>query len=109
MEDFANEKAMQRFVLACQTTFTRLRDDYVEIQDDVSEGWTSSNTLAYIGLGMLAPSKPTKLPVGARDELANKSFAELYDISKLLRKMTDMEQTRPRYYDLAGNVRVDLC
>ena len=60
LEDFVNQAIIRDFVEAFGALMAKVRDGYVVIQDDIAEGWTLSNTLAYIGLGMLAPAKPTK-------------------------------------------------
>ena len=95
LEDFANEVAIQRFVLAYQTTLSHSRDLYVAIQDDVAEGWTLSSTLAYIGLGVLAPSKPTKPTAKISNEEAKKDFGDLYDISKSFIYASLLTNSRP--------------
>ena len=61
-EDFSDESIILRIVKAFGTSMSRSRNRYVAIQEDVAEGWTLSNTLSYIGLGVLAPTKAT-LPV----------------------------------------------
>ena len=37
---------------------SKCRDQYVALQEDIAEGWTLSSTLNYIGLGVLAPTRP---------------------------------------------------
>ncbi|KAL7892650.1 DUF1741 domain-containing protein [Trichoderma sp. SZMC 28014] len=64
LNDFVNEAVIQKVVRcignACQT----LRSDYVDIQEDLPEGWTLSSTLNMIGLGVISPGpKPEKKPV----------------------------------------------
>lgn len=39
------------------------RGKYVDIQDDIPEGWSISNTLNMIGLGAIAPGARPKTPV----------------------------------------------
>ncbi|KAL8883203.1 MAG: hypothetical protein Q9192_007361 [Flavoplaca navasiana] len=56
-EDFVNEAAIQKIVQGLGTVYSNSRDHYVAIQEDIEEGWTLSNTLKYIGLGVLAPSR----------------------------------------------------
>ncbi|KAL8838250.1 MAG: hypothetical protein Q9176_005179 [Flavoplaca citrina] len=56
-EDCVNEAAIQKIVQGLGTGYSSSRDHYVAIQEDIEEGWTLSNTLKYIGLGVLAPSR----------------------------------------------------
>ncbi|KAL8662540.1 MAG: hypothetical protein Q9168_008241 [Polycauliona sp. 1 TL-2023] len=56
-EDLVNERAIQKIILGLGAICSRSRDHYVVIQEDTEEGWTLSNTLKYIGLGVLAPSR----------------------------------------------------
>ncbi|KAL8802772.1 MAG: hypothetical protein Q9182_003607 [Xanthomendoza sp. 2 TL-2023] len=56
-EDFVHETAIQKIILGFGAVCARSRDYYVAIQEDIEEGWTLSNTLKYIGLGALAPSR----------------------------------------------------
>ncbi|KAI4227218.1 MAG: hypothetical protein L6R36_002595 [Xanthoria steineri] len=69
-EDFVNNAAIQKIILAIGSVCSRSRDLYVAIQEDIEEGWTLSNTLKYIGLGVLAPSRsstPTRNAPGIND------------------------------------------
>lgn len=69
-EDFVNNAAIQKIILAIGSVCSRSRDLYVAIQEDIEEGWTLSNTLKYIGLGVLAPSRsstPTRIAPGIDD------------------------------------------
>ncbi|KAG6042136.1 hypothetical protein E4U41_004940 [Claviceps citrina] len=62
--DFVNEAAIQKIVQCVGYTCQALRLDYLDIQDDLPEGWTLSNTLNLIGLGvMMRGPKPEKKPV----------------------------------------------
>ncbi|KAL8765178.1 MAG: hypothetical protein Q9209_007677 [Squamulea sp. 1 TL-2023] len=56
-EDFVNGTAIQKLIVGFGSVCSRSRDYYVAIQEDIEEGWTLSNTLKYIGLGVLAPSR----------------------------------------------------
>ncbi|KAL8851686.1 MAG: hypothetical protein Q9221_003417 [Calogaya cf. arnoldii] len=58
-EDFVNDAAIQKIVVGLGSICSRSRNSYVAIQEDIEEGWTLSNTLKYIGLGVLAPSRPS--------------------------------------------------
>lgn len=77
LEDFVSEDTIVKIVQGLGATCSSARDHYVAIQEDVAEGWTLGNTLAYISFGVLAPPKGAKpLPHGA-DEL-KEGFAALY-------------------------------
>lgn len=59
----------------------RLRSQYVEVQEDLPEGWTLSSTFKMIGLGALAPgAKPAQKPVTYDPETAKKMFLKLYEL-----------------------------
>ena len=72
-----NESVIQLFVHALGLSFSHSRDFYVAIQEDIAEGWTLSNTLAYIGLGVLAPTKPVKQVLDINSNRARKDFGDL--------------------------------
>lgn len=74
-EDFADEAVIGKLVYVFGTSMSRSRDRYLAIQEDIAEGWTLSSTLAYIGLGVLAPSKPAK-PVPQATANFTKDFAD---------------------------------
>ncbi|KAI9717069.1 MAG: hypothetical protein M1812_005004 [Candelaria pacifica] len=59
LDDFVNEAAIQKIIVSVGTTCLLARTQYIAVQDDLPEGWTISNTLAYIGLGALAPRANT--------------------------------------------------
>ncbi|KAK2603964.1 hypothetical protein QQS21_003899 [Conoideocrella luteorostrata] len=62
--DFVNETTIQKIIHCVGYTCQALRLDYIDIQDDLPEGWTLSNTLNLIGLGLIIRgSKPEKKPV----------------------------------------------
>lgn len=64
LNDFVNEAVIQKIVQCVGNTCQEVRSQYLEIQDDLPEGWTFSNTLNMIGLGAIAPGpKPEKKPV----------------------------------------------
>ncbi|KAL8911312.1 MAG: hypothetical protein Q9172_007690 [Xanthocarpia lactea] len=69
-EDFVNDAATQKIILGLGSVCSLSRDHYVALQEDVGEGWTLSNTLKYIGLGVLASSRsstPTRNAPSADD------------------------------------------
>lgn len=62
--DFVNEDTIQKIVQSTGRACQRLRQQFVDVQDDIPEGWTLSNTLNMIGLGAIAPGgKPPAKPV----------------------------------------------
>ncbi|KAI9804810.1 MAG: hypothetical protein M1825_001178 [Sarcosagium campestre] len=76
LDDFVNEGTIQHIVRAVRDTCVSTRDRYIEIQDDLPEGWTFTNTMSYIGLGVLTPgSKP--IVVAPSPEAAKALFAAL--------------------------------
>ncbi|KAI9799259.1 MAG: hypothetical protein M1833_004137 [Piccolia ochrophora] len=76
LDDFVNEGAIQRIVRAVGVTCGRARDRYVEIQDDVPEGWTLNSTLSYLGLGALTQTTKAA-PAAPSPEEAKTLFAAL--------------------------------
>ncbi|OAA56441.1 hypothetical protein ISF_07509 [Cordyceps fumosorosea ARSEF 2679] len=77
LNDFINEGAMTTIVdcigMACQV----IRTDYVNVQDDLPEGWTFTNALGMLGLGAIAPgAKQEKKPVYDA-ETAKQMFTKL--------------------------------
>ncbi|KFA67086.1 hypothetical protein S40285_03016 [Stachybotrys chlorohalonatus IBT 40285] len=64
LNDFVNESTIQKVVRCIGLTCQALRSDYIDIQEDMPEGWTFSSTLNMIGLGAIAPGpRPEKKPV----------------------------------------------
>ena len=57
LEDFVNESAIQKIAQGIGSACSQSRNFYVAIQEDVAEGWTVGSTLAYMGLGVLAPGR----------------------------------------------------
>ncbi|PGH36841.1 hypothetical protein GX50_00298 [[Emmonsia] crescens] len=57
LDDFVNESTIQKIVNGAGATCTALRNGYVAVQDDLPEGWNLSSTLAFFGLGVLAPGR----------------------------------------------------
>jgi hypothetical protein len=77
LNDFVNERVIQGIVRSIGQTCQRLRDQYIEVQEDLPEGWTLAGTLNKIGLGAIAPGgKPPPKPVYDA-ETAKKMFADL--------------------------------
>ncbi|UNI19775.1 hypothetical protein JDV02_005932 [Purpureocillium takamizusanense] len=64
LNDFVNESTIQRIIECVGYTCQALRADYIDIQDDLPEGWTFSSALNMIGLGAIVPGpKPERKPV----------------------------------------------
>ncbi|KAK0634441.1 hypothetical protein B0T17DRAFT_6613 [Bombardia bombarda] len=77
LNDFVNDGTIRKIIrsvgYACQT----MRAQYINVQDDLPEGWSLASTLSMIGLGVIAPGrKPAQKPVYDA-ETAKKMFAEL--------------------------------
>lgn len=77
LNDFVNEDTIQKIIKGVGHTCQKLRTQFVDVQEDIAEGWTLSSTLNMIGLGAIAPGvKPEKKPVYDADT-AKKMFSEL--------------------------------
>jgi hypothetical protein len=77
LNDFVNESTIQKVVRCIGLTCQALRSDYIDIQEDMPEGWTFSSTLNMIGLGAIAPGpRPEKKPVYDA-ETAKRMFTNL--------------------------------
>lgn len=77
LNDFVNEATIHKIIRCVGYTCQALRSDYVDIQDDLPEGWTLSSTLEMIGLGAIVRGpKPEKKPVYDA-ETAKQLFTEL--------------------------------
>ncbi|KAK3386409.1 hypothetical protein B0H63DRAFT_467739 [Podospora didyma] len=77
LNDFVNEEVIRKIIKSVGYTCQTLRREYVDVQDDLPEGWTLVSTLNMIGLGAIAPGgKPPQKPV-YDVEMAKKMFAEL--------------------------------
>ncbi|KJK82130.1 hypothetical protein H634G_02323 [Metarhizium anisopliae BRIP 53293] len=75
--DFVNEETIQKTIRCIGYTCQALRLDYIDVQDDLPEGWTFSNTLNLIGFGLIIRgSKPEKKPV-YDTETAKQLFSNL--------------------------------
>lgn len=107
LEDFVNESTIQKIIKGLGETCSTSRNRYVAIQEDVAEGWNLSSALSYIGLGILAPSKPTPAPV-TRPEESKEDFSDLsvstpnYQCIKLL----TTRKTRPECVRIARHLRL---
>ncbi len=84
LEDFVNEGAILKIVQGLGVACSKSRDHYVAIQEDIAEGWTLGNTLAYISFGVLAPAKGTR-PTAPKVDDMKEDFAILYYLLVLYR------------------------
>lgn len=76
LEDFVNESAIQKIAEGVGSACSQSSNAYIAIQEDVAEGWTVGSTLAYIGLGALAPSKGAA-PAQPKADDTKEGFATL--------------------------------
>ncbi|KAM3553482.1 hypothetical protein MY1884_006653 [Beauveria asiatica] len=77
LNDFINEGAITTIVTCIGAACQVLRTDYINVQDDLPEGWTFSNALGMLGLGAIAPGpKQEKKPVYDADT-AKQMFTKL--------------------------------
>lgn len=76
LEDFVNEGTIQKVIRSIGATCAASRSKYVEIQDDIPEGWSLSSTLGMFGLGAIAPGTKTTAPA-IDPEAAKEMFAIL--------------------------------
>lgn len=77
LNDFVNEDTIQKVIKSVGYTCQGLRDQFVNIQEDLPEAWTLTSTLAMIGLGAIAPGPKTDKKPVYDAETAKQMFAEL--------------------------------
>lgn len=76
LDDFVNEGTIQKIIRSVGATCSNLRTEYVDVQDDLPEGWSISSTLSMLGLSALAPAARPVSPA-IDPELAKEMFARL--------------------------------
>lgn len=77
LNDFINEGAISTIVNCIGIASQVIRADYIDVQDDLPEGWTFTNALGMLGLGAIAPgSKQEKKPIYDA-EIAKQMFTKL--------------------------------
>ncbi|KAM0665639.1 hypothetical protein ACQRIU_005900 [Beauveria bassiana] len=77
LNDFINEGAITTIVTCIGAACQVLRADYINVQDDLPEGWTVSNALGMLGLGAIVPGpKQEKKPFYDADT-AKQMFTKL--------------------------------
>jgi len=68
LDDFVNDTAIKKITLSVGAGCHLARDKYIAVQDDLPEGWNFGSTLAYVGLGALAPGSRPTAPVLSEEE-----------------------------------------
>ena len=114
LEDFVNESNIQKIVGGLGDTCTRVRSKYIAVQEDLPEGWNVSNTLSYIGLGVLAPVKAI-VPISATDD--SKEREEFAALSVLICNVpravltASLDQTPwpPSFFQHTTSLRLTSC
>ncbi|RYP17616.1 hypothetical protein DL765_004398 [Monosporascus sp. GIB2] len=77
LNDFVNEAAIQKVIRCIGQTCQRLRGQYVEILEDLPEGWSLAGTLNMIGLGAIVPGAKAKKKPTYDPEVAKQMFTQL--------------------------------
>jgi hypothetical protein len=77
LDDFVNDAIIKKIVFCIGSTCSSARDKYVEVLDDLPEAWSIGSTLAFVGLGALAPGRKPATPVLTPEEQKVK-FSALY-------------------------------
>lgn len=83
LNDFVNEAAIQKIIRCVGYTCRNLRGQYIDIIQDLPEGWSISNTLNMIGLGAIAPGAKANQKPAYDPEEAKQLFAKLYVLNSL--------------------------
>ncbi|KAI1381069.1 DUF1741-domain-containing protein [Hypoxylon crocopeplum] len=77
LNDFVNEAAIQKIIKCVGNTCRGLRGQYIDILQDLPEGWSIANTLNMIGLGAIAPGARANQKPSYDPEEAKQMFAKL--------------------------------
>ncbi|KAF2405010.1 DUF1741-domain-containing protein [Trichodelitschia bisporula] len=75
LDDFVNDATIKKVVTSIGATCILARDKYITVQEDLPEAWSLGSTLAYIGLGVLAPSSRPTTPVLTVEEMKSRFTA----------------------------------
>jgi hypothetical protein len=67
LDDFVNETTIKRIVKSIGLTCETARGHYVEVQDDLPEGWSIISTLSYLGLRAPAAGSRPQTPTLSAD------------------------------------------
>ncbi|KAI1434953.1 hypothetical protein GGR50DRAFT_356600 [Xylaria sp. CBS 124048] len=77
LNDFINEIAIQKVVRCVGQACNRLRGQYLDILEDLPEGWSLSHTLSLMGLSRIAPGAKANQKPNHDPEAAKQMFAKL--------------------------------
>ncbi|KAI1472123.1 DUF1741-domain-containing protein [Daldinia caldariorum] len=77
LNDFVNEATIRKIVRSVGHTCRVLRSQYVDILQDLPEGWSIANTLTMIGLGAITPGAKANQKPAYDPEVAKQMFAKL--------------------------------
>ncbi|KAI0454437.1 hypothetical protein F5B21DRAFT_514707 [Xylaria acuta] len=77
LNDFVNEATIQKIVRCVGQACRNLRGQYLDILEDLPEGWSLSHTLSMIGLGKITPGARANQKTNHDPEAAKQMFAEL--------------------------------
>lgn len=76
LEDFVNDATIRHIVEGMGQAFASMRDAYLLVQDDLSEGWGLSSPLSLFGLGNAPPSPKGTARTMSEQDLKN-AFSSL--------------------------------
>src|ERR1700712_1716082 len=77
LDDFVNEGIIQKIIRSVGSTCTTARGKYIDIQEDLPEGWSIGSTWVLFGLGAIAPGGSKPATPAIDPELAKEMFAKL--------------------------------
>ncbi|KAI1262308.1 hypothetical protein F5Y18DRAFT_155590 [Xylariaceae sp. FL1019] len=77
LNDFVNEAAIRKIVRCVGQTCRGLRTQYLEILDDLPEGWSITHAFSVMGLGKFAPGSKANQKPNYDPEIAKQMFAKL--------------------------------
>ncbi|KAI1751244.1 hypothetical protein F4782DRAFT_200320 [Xylaria castorea] len=77
LNDFVNEATIQKIVRCVGQNCRNLRGQYLDILEDLPEGWSLSHTLSMIGLGKITPGARANQKPNHDPEAAKQMFAKL--------------------------------
>ncbi|KAI0485608.1 hypothetical protein F4859DRAFT_388878 [Xylaria cf. heliscus] len=77
LNDFVNEATIQKIVRCVGQTCRNLRGQYLDILEDLPEGWSLSHTLSMMGLGKITPGARANQKPNHDPEAAKQMFAKL--------------------------------
>ncbi|EGY22386.1 uncharacterized protein VDAG_03824 [Verticillium dahliae VdLs.17] len=77
LNEIVNEPTIQQMIRCVGYACQKLRLDYVDVMDDLPEGWTFSNTLHMIGLGIVARGPKPEKKIVYDAETQKQMFAKL--------------------------------